>query len=92
MTTAADGVSSELQTSASVAAGLINRHSGPPSVFMNLLPADKLWIASLQNEEASMQNCTWTNITVPALWQLAHDTGQHAIAVNALVSLRVSRL
>ena len=44
---------------------------------MNLLPADKLWLSSLQAEEAAMQNCSWITLTVPELWQLAHDTGQH---------------
>lgn len=63
---------------ASVAAGLINRHNKSATVFLNLLPADKLWLESIQAEEAAMQNCSWTSLTISELIYLAHDTGQLA--------------
>ena len=67
--------SGEQKTLASVAAGLLNRHGKSPSVIMTLLPADALWIASLR-ADGPMQHCSWVDVTVIELWQLALDTGQ----------------
>ena len=64
-----------LKLSASIAAGLVNRHMQAPAVFTLLLPADEAWLLSAQTEDSAMQNCTWKELTVPELWQLADASG-----------------
>ena len=64
-----------LKLSATVAAGLVNRHLQAPAVFNILLPTDEAWLLSAQREESALQNCTWVEITIPELWQLAHSSG-----------------
>ena len=64
-----------LKLSATVAAGLVNRHVQAPAVFNILLPTDEAWLLSAQTEECTLQNCTWAEITVPELWQLAYSSG-----------------
>lgn len=63
-----------LKLSATVAAGLVNRHVQAPAVFNILLPTDEAWLLSAQTEECTLQNCTWAEITVPELWQLAYSS------------------
>ena len=70
----ADDVPAELKLSASVAAGLINRHTQAPYVINRILPADQLWLASAK-EDATMSGCTWVALSVVELWQLAYSIG-----------------
>ncbi|KAL0034064.1 hypothetical protein WJX79_006605 [Trebouxia sp. C0005] len=69
-----DNVPAELKLSASVAAGLINRHTQAPSVFNAILPPDLLWLASAK-EDVTMSGCTWVALSVVELWQLAWSLG-----------------
>lgn len=68
-------LSPELKLSASVAAGLINKHMQASTVVTLSLPSDHLWVASAKLEEPTLTNCTWTEITVVELWQLAYSSG-----------------
>jgi len=70
----ADNDPAELKLSASVAAGLINRHTQAPSVINPILPADQLWLASAK-EDATMSGCSWVALNVVELWQLAYSIG-----------------
>ena len=73
----ADYIAAELKLSASVAAGLINRHMQAPTVVTMLLPTDQSSAASARAEESTMRSCTWSELTVPELWRLAYTTGKN---------------
>ena len=66
----------ELKLTASVAAGLVNRHFEAPAVAALSLPADQLWLTSARNIEPSISDCTWKPLSLPQLVHLAYTSGE----------------